>query len=246
MTDALEDRLASALQEYEAAMGSDQGLDLKSFLGKYADVADGLKGCLHGLELLQDISDLDESKAGASDTRNKIGDYRILHRLVHSATGLAFRAEQISLGRRVFLRILADANTLDARLVLRFRNEVRAAATLKHPHIVPIYDVGVERGLHYCAMRYIDGRNLREIIQQSRDAQRGMDTGERQTIERAHSQTTDQGDQGDQDTPANAVLNYEVELGDRSTSLRRNAVYRRSRNGGCRSPLRCNMLTMRA
>ena len=76
---------------------------------------------------------------------------------------------RISLGRRVALKILPFAGLLDPRRMQRFQNEVRAAASLEHPHIVPVYAVGSDRGVYYYAMRFIDGPNLAKIIEQLRD-----------------------------------------------------------------------------
>lgn len=69
--------------------------------------------------------------------------------------GTVFEAEQISLGRRVAVKVLSSVAMLDSPQVNRFRNKAHAAATLDHPHIVPIYAVGQERGVHYsmrCAL----------------------------------------------------------------------------------------------
>ena len=78
--------------------------------------------------------------------------------------GVVYAARQISLGRTVALKILPLAGVLDEKQLQRFKNEARAAATLEHPHIVPVYSVGCERGVHYFAMRYIDGQSLAEIL----------------------------------------------------------------------------------
>src|SRR5262249_15971449 len=73
-------------------------------------------------------------------------------------------AEQVSLSRRVALKVLPFAATMDPRHLQRFQNEARAAASLEHPHIVPVYGVGCERGVHYYAMKFIDGQSLAEVI----------------------------------------------------------------------------------
>src|SRR5262249_52464077 len=72
------------------------------------------------------------------------------------------------LGRRVALKVLPFAATLDARQLQRFKNEAHAAAFLHHQHIVPVYSVGCERGVHYYAMQYIDGQTLAAVIQEFR------------------------------------------------------------------------------
>src|SRR5438477_2336692 len=54
------------------------------------------------------------------------------------------------------------------RQLQRFQNEARAAASLEHPHIVPVYGVGCERGVHFYAMKFIDGQSLAGLIQRKR------------------------------------------------------------------------------
>ena len=70
----------------------------------------------------------------------------------------------MSLGRRVALKVLPFAATMDPRHLQRFHNEAKAAASLHHEHIVPVYGVGCERGVHYYAMQFIDGTTLAAVI----------------------------------------------------------------------------------
>jgi serine/threonine protein kinase len=78
--------------------------------------------------------------------------------------GVVYEAEQISIGRRVALKVLPFAAMLDKQQLARFKNEARAAGTLDHPNIVAIHSVGCERGVHYYAMQLIEGRSLAQII----------------------------------------------------------------------------------
>jgi tetratricopeptide (TPR) repeat protein/tRNA A-37 threonylcarbamoyl transferase component Bud32 len=82
--------------------------------------------------------------------------------------GVVYEAEQVSLKRRVALKVLPFAAALDSRSRQRFQNEARAAAGLHHPHIVPVHAVGCARGVHYYAMQFIDGQSLAEVIAQLR------------------------------------------------------------------------------
>jgi eukaryotic-like serine/threonine-protein kinase len=102
-----------------------------------------------------------------------LGDFRIVRQVGRGGMGVVYEAEQISLGRKVALKTLPLAGLLEPRRLQRFQNEARAAASLEHPHIVPVYAVGVDRGVYYYAMRFIDGPNLSEIIDQVR-AQMGL------------------------------------------------------------------------
>ena len=110
---------------------------------------------------------------GAGGAPNPLGDFRIVREVGHGGMGIVYEADQLSLGRRVALKVMVFAATMDPRQLQRFQNEARAAASLEHPHIVPVYGVGCERGLHYYAMKFIEGQSLAAII----DAQRTGSAG---------------------------------------------------------------------
>ena len=74
--------------------------------------------------------------------------------------GVVYEAEQISLGRRVALKMLPFAAALDPKQLQRFKNEAHAAAQLHHTNIVPVFGVGCERGVHFYAMQFIDGQTV--------------------------------------------------------------------------------------
>lgn len=93
-----------------------------------------------------------------------LGDFRLLAELGRGGMGIVYEALQISLGRRVALKVLPFAATLDPRQLQRFKNEAQAAANLHHAHIVPVFGVGCERGVHYYAMQLIDGKPLSALI----------------------------------------------------------------------------------
>src|SRR5262249_3191279 len=110
------------------------------------------------------------AKAGSLAIENEIqptlplGDYQIVREIGRGGMGVVYEAQQLSLGRRVALKILPFALTFDVRQLQRFRNEAQAAAQLQHPHIVPVYAIGYDRGVHYYAMQLIEGKTLAEVI----------------------------------------------------------------------------------
>jgi len=73
---------------------------------------------------------------------------------------VVYEARQISLNRRVAVKLLPFAAVLSAKQIARFKHEAQAAAHVQHPNIVPVFAIGVERGVHYYAMQYIDGQPL--------------------------------------------------------------------------------------
>lgn len=103
----------------------------------------------------------------------QLGDYRLVREIGRGGMGIVYEAEQLSLARRVALKILPFAAVLDARQITRFQNEAQAAASLHHPHIVPVYAVGHERGTYYYSMQYIDGQTLEFAIDQMRQGRDG-------------------------------------------------------------------------
>ena len=74
----------------------------------------------------------------------RLGDYRLVREAGRGGMGTVYEAEQVSLGRRVALKVLPFAGALDVRHQQRFQNEARAAACLHHTNIVPVYAVGSE------------------------------------------------------------------------------------------------------
>ena len=78
--------------------------------------------------------------------------------------GVVYEAEQISLRRRVALKVLPFAAAIDPRRLQRFKTEALAAAHVQHEKIVPVHAVGCERGVHYYAMQFIEGQSLAALI----------------------------------------------------------------------------------
>ena len=119
-----------------------------------------------------DLTQADGSAVGPSV--GLLGDFRILRELGRGGMGVVYEAEQLSLGRRVALKVLPFAAMLDKQQLARFKNEARAAATLDHPNIVAIYSVGGERGVHYYAMQLIEGQSLAQVIGAAASSEQGV------------------------------------------------------------------------
>ena len=92
-----------------------------------------------------------------------LGRYQVLDLLGRGGMGEVYRARDPSLGRDLAIKILPPEATRDASRVERFMKEARAASALNHPHLAAIYEIGTEP-VHYIAMEFVPGRNLREVL----------------------------------------------------------------------------------
>jgi hypothetical protein len=128
-TPALDDpRVVAALDEYMSAVerGCRPGRD--EFLSRHAAIAEVVAACLDGMEMLHDLEPR-ENAAGAG-TAGTLGDFRLIREVGRGGMGIVYEAEQISLGRRVALKVLPFASTLDPKQLQRFKNEAQAASII--------------------------------------------------------------------------------------------------------------------
>ena len=90
------------------------------------------------------------------------GDYELNEEIARGGMGVVYLARQVTLNRRVAVKMILADHLADETTVKRFYTEAEAAANLKHPNIVSIHEVGSHNGQHYFSMDFIDGENLAE------------------------------------------------------------------------------------
>ncbi|HEV3118143.1 MAG TPA: protein kinase, partial [Gemmataceae bacterium] len=150
--------------------------DPDELLARHPELSDVLRIYLDKLALLHHAATglrdpnqaEDVAPAALLPERGRLGDFRILREIGRGGMGVVYEAEQISLSRRVALKVLPFTTALDAKQLQRFKKEAQAAAQLHHTHIVPVYFVGVDRGVHYYAMQFIEGQTLAAMITEMR------------------------------------------------------------------------------
>jgi eukaryotic-like serine/threonine-protein kinase len=189
-----EQKLAEILLQYVDAVEAGQAPDRRDVLARHPEFADELREFFAGRDQLEILAAPLRAAAGLSATRRppsteaprsegkgateelgQIGDFRLLREVGRGGMGVVYEAEQLSLNRRVALKVLPFAAALDPRQLQRFKHEAQAAAQLHHPNIVPVYGVGTERSVHYYAMQFIDGRSLADLIEDMRPADKKPD-----------------------------------------------------------------------
>ncbi|MBP7937623.1 MAG: protein kinase [Phycisphaerae bacterium] len=164
--------LGQAADEFTARLETGDWPDIEEYVRRYPQIADAIRQVFPALQSLSSRL----PAGGPRDTpisatiggTGVLGDYQLIREIGRGGMGVVYEAEQASLGRRVALKVLSFAAVLDTRQLQRFRNEAQAAAQLQHTHIVPVYSVGCERGVHYYAMQYIDGLPLSAVIRELR------------------------------------------------------------------------------
>jgi serine/threonine protein kinase len=96
----------------------------------------------------------------------QVAGYRIESVIGRGGMGVVYLAEDLSLGRRVALKLLPPDLSQDGKFRERFVRESRLAASLDHPNIVPIFESREADGQLYLAMRYVQGMDLKTLIQE--------------------------------------------------------------------------------
>jgi serine/threonine protein kinase len=176
--DSVGSLLGQVLDEFLERQGRGEPADVEAYAQRYPELATVLRQMLPTLQLMQQPAD---DLAASADPAvppgyvpGYLGDYRIVREVGRGGMGIVYEAEQVSLSRKVALKVLPFAAAMDPKQLQRFKNEAQAAAQLHHQHIVPVYGVGCDRGVHYYAMQHIEGQTLAATVEGLRHEREGI------------------------------------------------------------------------
>ena len=161
--------LVELLDLYLAELQAGRQPDRAKLMAAHPDLAAQLEQCLSGIEFIHRAS----APATKSGMPTQLGDFRIVREVGRGGMGVVYEAEQISLKRRVALKVLRFGAASDTEAMQRFQREAETVATLHHTNIVPIFAIGAEHGVNYYAMQFIEGRSLANVDESLRDSNSG-------------------------------------------------------------------------
>jgi hypothetical protein len=164
-----QEHLAKVLDDYLSGLERGESITPEELLARHPEVAEQLKGYLSGLNIFHRAAATPqavsvENGANGPELRGDLGDFRLVREIGRGGMGIVYEADQISLGRRVAIKVLPFAAAIDQKQITRFKNEAQAAAQVDHPNIVPVFAVGQQHGIHYFAMQLISGQSLADVL----------------------------------------------------------------------------------
>jgi serine/threonine protein kinase/tetratricopeptide (TPR) repeat protein len=179
-----QERLARILDDYLVAIERGLPVNTEELIAQYPEDAEQLRGYLSGLQLFHAAAgaaapQIDGSIIGGPlpQPSQTLGDYRLVREIGRGGMGVVYEAWQLSLRRRVALKILPFTVANDAKQLSRFKNEAQAAAQVQHPNIVPVYAVGQENGVHFYVMQLVEGQSLTSLLEGLRSNGHQQDGG---------------------------------------------------------------------
>lgn len=172
-TDVLRSRaINAAIVQYLSAVERGEPHDRQAFLDNHAALASELGRFLADYEALLSATlrswDDDCTAASGGSTASAataplprmFGPFELVEEIARGGMGIVYKARQAGLNRTVALKMILAGQLASAAEVERFYAEAQAAATLDHPHIVPVFEVGAHEGQHYFTMALVEGESL--------------------------------------------------------------------------------------
>ena len=156
--------------EFSQAIRSGLQPSIADFENRIPERREEVRALLKSIQIFERVSHLEhirhrqQRKASqfASKPLEIVGDFRIVREIGRGGMGIIYEAEQMSLKRRVALKVLGPAVADSPKQLDRFHRESEAIARLHHTNIVPVYGIGEDKGVHFYAMHLIEGTTLNE------------------------------------------------------------------------------------
>jgi eukaryotic-like serine/threonine-protein kinase len=167
------DPIERVIDEYVERWRRGERPTIEEYVARYPALASELQEVLPALVAMEQAASIGSDSQPRSEPSHRhrpdhIGDYRVLREIGRGGMGVVYEAEQVSLGRRVALKVLPRQMVGDERFLTRFQREARAAARMHHTNIVPVFEVGSKDEYVFYAMQLINGQGLDQVIDELR------------------------------------------------------------------------------
>ena len=154
--------------DFSTALRQGSNPSVAEFADRVPEQREQAVALLQSIIMFEQVSQQEDSRHRIDRTTNRfaqrkldvLGDFKIIREIGRGGMGIIYEAEQLSLKRRVALKVLAPSAADSQKQLERFRRESEAIARLNHTNIVPVFGVGTEEGVNYFAMQLIDGKPL--------------------------------------------------------------------------------------
>jgi serine/threonine protein kinase len=167
-------RFEELAEEFAARFRRGERPSLQEYIDRCPDLVDEIRELFPALVEVERVKEDQPARPGAAEVAaalpslGHVGDYRVVREVGRGGMGVVYEAEQVSLGRRVALKVLPRQVSSDLKVLARFRREARSAAQLHHTNIVPVFEVGKDGEVSYYAMQFIQGQGLDLVIDELR------------------------------------------------------------------------------
>jgi tetratricopeptide (TPR) repeat protein/tRNA A-37 threonylcarbamoyl transferase component Bud32 len=158
VTSDREDRFADLFTHYIDRLGAGERIDKEEIRRDHPDLADEI---LRALETFHGLG----ARPDPIRALKHLGDYEILRQAGRGGMGIVYEAWDTAMDRHVAVKVLPAEFLSDSKAVARFVKEAKIAGRLRHSSIVPVHAMGIDKGVPYFAMEFVEGRTLRQILE---------------------------------------------------------------------------------